>query len=88
MLEVLYSTGIRRSELARLRKLCDIEAERGTLTVRQGKGKKDRVVPIGERAIAWVEKYAHGGEAGAVGAAGRGAAVPDEPRGAAVAWTR
>ncbi|MBM3790509.1 MAG: tyrosine recombinase [Acidobacteria bacterium] len=27
------------------------------LTIRQGKGKKDRVIPIGERAAAWVEKY-------------------------------
>ena len=35
----------------------DVDAERGTVMVRQGKGKKDRMVPIGERAIAWVEKY-------------------------------
>ena len=25
--------------------------------VRQGKGKKDRMVPIGERAVAWIERY-------------------------------
>ncbi len=56
MLETFYSTGIRRSELSGL-KLYDIDAERGTLTVRQGKGRKDRVVPIGERAAAWVAKY-------------------------------
>jgi integrase/recombinase XerD len=31
--------------------------ERGTLLVRQGKGKKDRMIPIGSRAIAWIDKY-------------------------------
>ena len=56
ILEVLYSTGIRRGELVRLA-MYDIETERGTLMVRQGKNKKDRTVPIGERAIAWYEKY-------------------------------
>ena len=56
VLEVLYSTGIRRSEPAHLG-LYDLDAERGTLMVRQGKNKKDRMVPIGERAIAWCEKY-------------------------------
>ena len=35
----------------------DLDSERGTLMVRQGKGKKDRMVPIGERAIAWIRKY-------------------------------
>ena len=53
---MLYSPGIRRSELAHLQ-LYDLDTERGTLMVRLGKGKKDRMVPIGERAIAWVEKY-------------------------------
>jgi integrase/recombinase XerD len=56
MMEVLYSTGIRRAELAAL-SLFDVDAERGTVTVRLGKGKKDRVVPIGERALAWVARY-------------------------------
>ena len=37
--------------------LYDIDSDRGTLMVRQGKGKKDRMVPIGERALAWVVKY-------------------------------
>jgi len=57
ILEVLYSTGLRRREVARLG-IHDIDRERGVLMVRQGKGRKDRVVPIGERAMAWVEKYA------------------------------
>jgi integrase/recombinase XerD len=56
ILETLYSTGIRRSELAAL-DLHDLDRERGWLTVRQGKGGKDRVVPIGERALAWIARY-------------------------------
>ena len=56
MLETFYSTGIRRRELLQL-KLYDVDRERATLTIRQGKGKKDRMIPIGERALAWVEKY-------------------------------
>ena len=56
MLEAFYSTGIRRMEMANL-KLFDLDAERGTIMVRQGKGKKDRMVPIGERALAWAAKY-------------------------------
>ena len=38
-------------------KLFDIDTERGTVMVRQGKGKKDRMIPIGERALKWIEKY-------------------------------
>jgi integrase/recombinase XerD len=56
MIEVLYSTGIRRMELAGLA-IYDLDVERGTLMVRQGKGKKDRMIPIGGRAIAWMDKY-------------------------------
>lgn len=56
MLETLYSTGIRRFELAGL-KLFDIDIERGALMVRQGKGAKDRLVPVGDRACAWLDKY-------------------------------
>jgi integrase/recombinase XerD len=56
MLEVLYSSGIRRAELARL-KVTQVDLERGTLVVREGKGRKDRVVPLGERACAWVRRY-------------------------------
>ncbi len=50
-LETLYSTGMRRLELVNLK------LERLTVTIRQGKGKKDRVIPIGDRAAAWVRKY-------------------------------
>ena len=43
-------------EVANL-KLYDIDRERGTVMIRQGKGKKDRHIPIGERALAWIAKY-------------------------------
>lgn len=56
ILEVLYSTGIRRMELIGL-KCHDVDAERGTIMVRQGKGKKDRMIPIGERALEWIGKW-------------------------------
>jgi len=56
MLEMLYSTGMRRFELCRLQ--CrDIFMESGVVLIREGKGRKDRMVPIGERALGWVEKY-------------------------------
>lgn len=56
MMEVLYSTGLRRMELANLR-VYEIDRERGLVFVNQGKYQKDRWVPIGERALAWVQKY-------------------------------
>ena len=56
ILETLYSTGIRRREATEL-SLFDVDPERGTLKVRQGKGNKDRMVPLGERAVAWIGRY-------------------------------
>ena len=56
MMETLYSTGMRRIELMQLT-LADLAGTQGTVFIRQGKGKKDRMVPIGERAITWVNKY-------------------------------
>ena len=56
MLEVLYATGIRRAELCSL-ECPDLNLDRGTLTVRLGKGNKDRVVPVGARASAWLRRY-------------------------------
>ena len=50
MLEVLYSSGLRCAELCRL-DLADVDWGRGILRVRQGKGGKDRMVPIGESAM-------------------------------------
>ena len=56
ILEVLYSTGIRRMEVINLTR-ADLHPDRGVLAVRQGKGKKDRFVPISDRAMQWVMKY-------------------------------
>jgi integrase/recombinase XerD len=56
ILETFYSTGMRRTELINLCP-CDFDMERGTVVVRQGKGRKDRMIPIGERAIAWIDRY-------------------------------
>jgi integrase/recombinase XerD len=56
ILETFYSTGMRRLELANL-KVWDLDTDRATVTVRQGKGKRDRIIPLGDRAAAWVGKY-------------------------------
>jgi integrase/recombinase XerD len=56
ILETLYSTGMRRRELMGL-SLFDLDRERGTVMIRQGKGKKDRMIPIGERAVKWIDRY-------------------------------
>jgi integrase/recombinase XerD len=56
ILELFYSTGLRRSELLRLQ-VFDVDLVHGTLFVREGKGGKDRVVPVGERALLWLQKY-------------------------------
>ncbi len=56
ILETFYSTGMRRMELDNLR-IHDLDFERGTVMIRQGKGKKDRMIPIGDRALAWITAY-------------------------------
>jgi integrase/recombinase XerD len=56
ILELFYSTGIRRSEMTRL-DLGDYDASTDTLLVRKGKGGKSRMLPIGERAAAWLDLY-------------------------------
>jgi integrase/recombinase XerD len=56
ILEVLYSTGIRRSELLNL-KPHDIDYAKGFLRVNKGKGNKDRVVPLGKVACRYLENY-------------------------------
>jgi integrase/recombinase XerD len=55
MLEVLYSTGLRVSELISLRVM---DVDRATGCIRCiGKGDKERIVPIGKKALALVERY-------------------------------
>ena len=56
ILEVLYSTGIRRQEVLNLTKQ-DVNTSGGVLAVRQGKGRKDRFVPVGDRALQWIHLY-------------------------------
>ncbi|KWN16831.1 site-specific tyrosine recombinase XerC [Burkholderia ubonensis] len=56
MLEVLYSTGMRRMELCNLG-LADVDLEQGTVWIRRGKGKRDRFIPLGARAGEWVGRY-------------------------------
>lgn len=56
MLELLYSTGMRRGELAGLT-LHSISHEKETVMICQGKGRKDRLIPAGERACQWVRRY-------------------------------
>jgi integrase/recombinase XerD len=56
IMETLYATGIRRMEVANLR-LEDVDDHQGLLRVRQGKGHKDRVVPIGSRALHWHRRW-------------------------------
>lgn len=55
MLEVLYATGLRVSELVGLL-MSDINLRQGVLRV-TGKGNKERLVPLGEEAVQWVENY-------------------------------
>jgi len=56
ILETLYSTGIRRSELTHLDRF-DLDIGRALITVRAGKGNKDRIIPIGERTLDWIDRY-------------------------------
>jgi integrase/recombinase XerD len=56
ILETFYSTGIRHMELLRLR-VCDVDLDRGYVTVLQGKFKKDRVVPLGKVAAHFIREY-------------------------------
>ena len=56
ILELLYSTGIRRMELVRL-DVRDVLLEEDSLWVRAGKGGRDRVIPVGRRACEWIERY-------------------------------
>nr|HID59341.1 tyrosine recombinase XerC [Desulfobacterales bacterium] len=55
ILETLYSTGIRISELVSLN-VSDIDFQRGLIRV-LGKGRKERIVPIGKKALTAIQKY-------------------------------
>ena len=66
MLEVLYATGLRVSELVSLR-LDQMNLRQGVVRV-IGKGNRERLVPVGEEAQQWVEKFLHDARPGIVGA--------------------
>jgi len=55
MLETLYATGLRVSELTGL-KIAQASLDMGVVRV-LGKGSKERLVPLGEEAIAWIKRY-------------------------------
>ncbi len=55
MLEVLYASGLRVSELVGL-KLDEISLRQGVVRI-MGKGSKERLVPLGEQALDWLEHY-------------------------------
>jgi integrase/recombinase XerD len=56
MLELMYSTGLRRAEVSNIT-LADMDSQDGFLRVNRGKGRKDRVVPLGKIACGYVENY-------------------------------
>ena len=56
MLELFYSSGLRLAEMTTL-KLQDLDLRQGFVRVNQGKGRRDRIVPIGKTATEWLLKY-------------------------------
>jgi len=56
MLETLYATGLRVSELVGLG-ILDVSVTEGVVRVVQGKGGKDRLVPLGAEALHWIGEY-------------------------------
>ena len=55
MLEVLYASGLRVSELVTL-KAAQVSQDMGVVRI-LGKGSKERLVPLGEESLAWVRRY-------------------------------
>ncbi|MBP7779011.1 MAG: site-specific tyrosine recombinase XerD [Acidobacteria bacterium] len=66
LLELLYATGLRVSELLGLT-LAQVDLEGGVVTT-MGKGRKERVVPIGDEAVRWIRRYLAEGRGRLVGA--------------------
>ncbi len=69
VLELLYATGLRVSELANLL-VSDVDLEKGMLRC-HGKGSKERLVPIGKSALHWLEIYLRGKERAEVAMKGK-----------------
>lgn len=68
MLELMYATGLRVSELVGL-ELAQVNLRQGVLRV-TGKGGKERLVPIGDEAIHWLQRYAAGARPALAGRSG------------------
>ena len=81
MLELLYATGLRVSELVQL-ELGSLNLRQGVIRV-TGKGGKERLVPVGQEALAWVGRFVAEGRT-ALGGAGTKALFPSN-RGRAMA---
>lgn len=81
MIETLYASGLRVSELVNL-KISEVSQDVGVVRV-MGKGSKERLVPLGENALDWVKRYLagaraellHGKQTDALFVTGRGAAM-------------
>jgi site-specific recombinase XerD len=58
LVELVYSAGLRSAEAVGL-DLADVDFEQELVHVRHGKGGKERVVPLGEEAAAWLARYLH-----------------------------
>ncbi|EKD28775.1 MAG: site-specific tyrosine recombinase XerC [uncultured bacterium] len=56
IMELLYSTAIRRSECANLN-IFDLDLNEGYIRINQGKGRKDRIVPLGKKASEYLKIY-------------------------------
>ena len=56
MLSLIYSCGLRRSELLNL-KPADIDSKRGIVIIRQSKGKKDRIAPLSPKILEMLREY-------------------------------
>jgi len=56
MLSLIYSCGLRRSELINL-KITDIDSNRNIVIIRQAKGKKDRIVPLSTKILEMLRQY-------------------------------
>jgi integrase/recombinase XerD len=66
MLELMYASGLRVSELVTL-KTIEVSLNDGVVRI-MGKGSKERLVPFGEEARGWIERYLREGRPGLIGA--------------------
>jgi integrase/recombinase XerD len=82
MLELLYASGLRASECLALR-LGDVNGTAGYVQC-MGKGRKERLVPIGAEALAWLERYLAVGRPQLLGAGRESPLLFVNPRGRAL----